>query len=81
MNLATALMMLIGFGMFIASAFYRAPDAPAIPSFNPKDWKPLWKQKDHFRGPGYKLAILGLNIAGLGIILRLIFLGWDSWGF
>jgi len=80
LNLTTALMMIIGFGMVFASIFYRSPDAPPIASFYPKHWTPIWKQQSHFRGPGYQLMRWGFHIASLGIILRFIFMGWDSWG-
>ena len=80
MGLLTAFMIIIGGVMFFASAFYRAPDAPSIPSFNPKHWVPVWKQQSHFRGPGYALMFWGIQIMGLGVLLRFIFLGWDSWG-
>ena len=81
MGLLTALMIIIGGVMFFSSIFFRAPGAPSVPSFNPKHWTPVWKQRSHFRGPGYALMRWGIHIMGLGVLLRFIFLGWDSWGF
>jgi hypothetical protein len=36
MGLVTAIMMLIGFAMVMASVFYRVPDAPPVASLYPK---------------------------------------------
>jgi hypothetical protein len=80
-ELVTAIMIIIGGVVFFASVFYRAPNAPSVPSFNPKHWTPTWKQQSHLRGPGCALMRWGLHIFGFGVLLRLIFLGWDSWGF
>ena len=78
MGLLTACMIIIGGVMFFASIFYRAPDAPPVPSFNPKHWTPVWKQRSHFRGPGYALMLTGLSLFCFAIVLRFVFLGWDS---
>ena len=75
MNLVTAFMMIIGGVMFFASVFYRAPDAPSVPSFNPKHWTPVWKQQSHFRGPGYTLMRWGIHIVGLGFCCGSFFWG------
>ena len=80
-GLVTAIVMLIGFGMFLSSIFYRKPDAPPIASLNPKHWIPVWKQQDHFRGPGYSLMRWGLRLASVAIVVRVVLMGWDSWQF
>ncbi len=79
MGLATALMILTGGLMFFGSIRYRTADAPPVASINPKHWTPIWKQKGHFRAPGYGIMLSGIGLMCIGIILRFAFLGWDSW--
>lgn len=68
MDIATVILTLIGFGMFLASAFFRAPDAPPIPSFNLKHWTPIWKPQSNFRGPGFRLMVFVIDIFGLSFL-------------
>lgn len=79
MGLTTALMVLVGAAMVVVSLFYRSDEAPPIASLNPRKWTPIWKQQSHYVGPGYFLMIYGFGVAGLGLLLRFVFLGWDSW--
>ncbi len=60
----------LGTFLFLSAVFFVKPEAP-VASLNPKHWKPVWKQREYFRGPGYALQLLGaicMFISGLGIL-------------
>lgn len=64
---------LVGGVLFIASAWFRTPDAPPVASLNPRNWVPIWKTRHWYRPPGYSLATIGLGIFSLcGIALSFI---------
>jgi|GEM_PF-5260072 len=56
---------LIGIGLCVGSLFYLKEGA-LTPSFNPKNWVPVWRQKSFFRGPGYTIMIVGMTWWGIG---------------
>lgn len=60
--LETLFWIVIGLGcaLFIASYFYIKPGMP-VATFNPRHWKPIWKMREHYCGPGYALAKIGLS--------------------
>ncbi len=61
---------LIGLLLFVGSVFFRRPDAPK-PSFNPKNWTPIWRQESHFRGPGFIMMFFGLELFSLAFVADL----------
>lgn len=58
---------LTGLLLFAGSVFFRRPDAPK-PSFSPKNWTPIWRQESYFRGPGFLMMYLGLQLLGLALV-------------
>lgn len=54
-----AILSLAGMIAMSISLFYRRGDAPPVGSREPGDKKPLWKQQDRFRGPGFRLLFFG----------------------
>ncbi len=68
MQIVFEILVLLGTLVFLSSIFYLKPGAP-VASFNPKHWKPIWKMREHYRGPGYALAKIGLiwmTVGGFG---------------
>jgi len=55
-----------------SSVFFLKPGVP-VRSLNPKNWEPIWKQKDNFKGPGYALMIVGyiwMFISAIGLLVH-----------
>lgn len=61
----------IGILMFISSIFFRRPDAPRIPSWNYKNWTPIWRHESHFRPPGFLLMYIGLQLFSFAAVADL----------
>ncbi len=57
--------------IFMVGHFLRKPGTRGV-SFNPRNWKAIWKTQEEYRKPGYALAIAGLVIIWVGIIPWLI---------
>jgi len=57
----------LGLLMEVVAIFYLKPDTP-IASFNPKKWKPIWKQRGYFKGPGYAIMIIGFIWIAVGSV-------------
>lgn len=51
---------------------YRTEEHPGI-SFNPRNWKPVWKMQSWFTPKGYWLNLIGVNMLVLASTLGLIF--------
>jgi len=61
----------IGLLTFASSILFLKEGAP-VASLNPRNWKPVWKQRDYFRGPGYALQMVGLIwllVSGIGLVI------------
>jgi hypothetical protein len=50
---------------------YRSDEAPQrVPSWNPKDWRPLWKMRDCFTNArGFRMYWIGIEAFGLGALI------------
>ncbi len=55
---------------------YRTPKHPPIPSWSPKDWKPIWRMKECFTPRGFKIHMMGWALFFLGMIGNLILSKW-----
>ncbi len=58
----------LGLVTMLSSIFFVKPGVP-VASFNPRNWKPIWKQKDDFKGPGYALAVVGMIWMTIGALV------------
>jgi hypothetical protein len=62
----------VGLGMVLTALRYRTPACPPVPSFNPRQWKPVWKMQDWFEPKGYRLHLIGWELTSAGCILLII---------
>lgn len=58
---------LTGLLLFVGSVFFRRSDAPK-PSLNPRHWTPIWRSEGHFRGPGFLMMFIGLQLFCLAAV-------------
>ena len=65
-------LLLTGIVISVFALRYRTEKHPPIPSWNPRNWVPIWKMKGMFTPFGYRLHLIGWTI----IFLTLIFFGW-----
>jgi len=69
----TLFIILEGLGLitFLWSIFFIKAETP-VASCNPRHWKPVWKQQENFRGPGYALQLIGviwMLVSGIGLLI------------
>jgi hypothetical protein len=74
-----AILIIVGGVLFLAGLVlvlialgHRTSEAPRWPSFNPRDWKPVWKMQDWFDPIGYKLNLAGFVLMMLGVISQIV---------
>ena len=61
--------LIVGYALsYTAVVRYRSADAPAIfPSFNPRDWKLVWRTRSWFAEErGYRMYLIGSVLLSLG---------------
>lgn len=63
---------LIGLVLCFLARKFRIPEHTPFFSFNPKYWLPVWKMKEYFRSPGYKLNLIGAITISIGVGLLVI---------
>ena len=42
------------------------------PTWDVRQWKPIWKQRGDFKRPGFEMFVVGMSLAAVGSILRLL---------
>jgi len=72
-----AAMFLVGLAMVLSALRYRTPACPPLPSFNPREWRPVWKMQDWFEPKAYRLHLIGWALASAGCVL-LIFASYTG---
>lgn len=71
-NWASLMLMLVGLVLVVWSMRYRSEKRFPFMSFNPKDWKPIWRQKSLFKPKGFKFYIVGWELFLLGVVITLV---------
>ena len=42
------------------------------PTWDIRQWKPIWKQRGDFKPRGFEMFVVGLSLAAIGSVLRLL---------
>ena len=71
-NWASLALMVVGLALVVWSMRHRSEKRFPFMSFNPKDWKPIWKQKSLFTPKGFKFYIVGWGLFLLAVVISLV---------
>ena len=66
--------MIIGIGLTLSALRYKSDEHPGLLSFNPRNWKPVWRMRSWFSPRGYWLNLIGISMIVLSSVLALVFL-------
>lgn len=63
---------IVGIFMYAQSYKYRTADYPWPEGWSVfKRWQPIWKMKQYYEPPGYRLGLWGINLMAAGPMLYL----------
>ncbi len=76
----TAILSVCGAVLFVYAFRFRRQNRPLCLMFKPRYWWPsVTRLKRFLRPPGFAFLMAGWYLLNVGLIWRLMFVGWDHW--
>lgn len=61
-----------GVTLAIVALKYRTPEHPEIPSWNPRNWRPIWTVRSWYTPRGFKMQLIGWTMFTVGVAIDLV---------
>jgi hypothetical protein len=72
LTMAWGALLVIGLVLVVIAQRHRMADHPQIISFNPRDWKPIWRMQNYFDPIGFRLNLVGWILVILSAVCSIL---------